>query len=125
MSAGAVLGVDDEVSVDGVADVMLQRADRFFAGLAFGDPAFEVGAAVRVRLAELADRGHVQRVVQLAVPALGQSVHGAPARGVLDGRGAVVGGVVIAVSEACDVAGVADPLSGDDRPNALPFSLPS
>ena len=61
-----------------------------------------------MRLAELADRGHVDRVVELAVPAFGEPMHDAAAGGELDRGGAVVGGVVIAVAEPGDVAGVAD-----------------
>ena len=37
--------VDDELPVDGVADVALQGADRFSFGLAFGDFAVDVDAA--------------------------------------------------------------------------------
>jgi len=51
MSAGAA-GVCDELSVDGVADVTLQGADRFSFGLALGDFAVEVLAAEGV-VAEL------------------------------------------------------------------------
>ena len=71
--------------MDGVADLTLERADTFFVGLALGDLALEVRATFGVRLAELADRGHMQRVVELAVAALGEPVDGSPAGGELDG----------------------------------------
>ena len=64
----SVAGVGDESLVDGVADVSLQRAERFFAGLAFGLLAEVVGAPGGV-VADLGDGGHVDRVVQLAVTA--------------------------------------------------------
>ncbi len=51
--------VGDEVAEDCVADVALQRAQGFSGGLALGDAPVEVGASVGVRLAELADGGHV------------------------------------------------------------------
>ena len=84
-------------------------------GLALGDAPVEVGAALAVALAELADRGQVQRVVEGAVAALGDPVHGAAAGGELDRGGAVVGGVAVPVGEPGDVAGVADQHRGDDR----------
>ena len=39
-------GVDEELAVDGVADVALQRADGVLLGLALGELAVEVGAAL-------------------------------------------------------------------------------
>ena len=74
-SAPGASRVRDELSVDGVAHVTFERAERFFVGLAFADASIEVGAAFGVRLAELADRDHVDRVVESAVPATRQSVH--------------------------------------------------
>jgi hypothetical protein len=66
-------------------------------------------------MADLADRGHVDRVVESAVPAPRQSVHSSTARGVLDGCGAVVGSELITVGEPADVAGVADQGTRDGR----------
>jgi hypothetical protein len=54
--------------------------------------AVEVGATSRARVADLADGGEVDGVVESAVPALGQAVDRSSARGQLDGVGAVVGG---------------------------------
>jgi hypothetical protein len=93
--------------VHGVADLALQRSARFLVRLAVGDLAVEVDTAVGVGLAQLADRGHVDGVVQLAVAAFGESVHDATTRGELDRGGAVVRGVVITVAEPGDVAAVA------------------
>src|SRR5215207_11334978 len=81
--AGA-LGVGEEPAVDGVADVALQRPEGFPGGLALGHAPVEVGATVRVGLAELADGGHVDGVVELAVPALRDPVHDPATRGELD-----------------------------------------
>ena len=41
-------------------------------GLALGEFLVVVGAALAVQLADLGDRGHVDRVVEPAVPAPGQ-----------------------------------------------------
>jgi hypothetical protein len=59
---------------DGVADLPLQRAQGFFAGLAFGPFLVVVGAARAVLVPDLGDRGHVDRVVEPAVAAPGQPV---------------------------------------------------
>jgi hypothetical protein len=98
--------VGEESSVDGVAHVPFQRAERFLVGLAFGDLAIEVGAALGMRLAELADCDHVDRMVESAVPATRQSVHDPTGRGELDRCGPVVGGVVVAVTESGGVTGL-------------------
>jgi hypothetical protein len=88
LAAGAS-SVSEELAVDGVADVALQRPQGLSGGFALGHPAVEVGAPVGVGLAELADGGHVDGVVQLAVPAFGDPVHDAAPGGELDRRGAV------------------------------------
>ena len=72
-AVGSVPGVGDEALVDGVADVSLECAHRFFAGLALGLLAEVVDASGCV-VADLGDGGHVDRVVQLAVPAWVQPV---------------------------------------------------
>src|SRR5918994_540209 len=92
-------GVDEQLSVDGVAHVALERAEGFLLGLALGDLAVEVGATVGVGLADLADGGEVDGVVQAPVPTLGQAVDGSPAGGQLDGGGAVVGRELVSVAE--------------------------
>ena len=61
-------GVGEELAVDGVADAALEGAEGFFAGLAFGELAPEVDASVGV-VGDLGDRGDVEGVVELAVPA--------------------------------------------------------
>ncbi len=111
-------GVGEEFVVDGVADVTFQGTDRFSVCFAFGDAPFEIGAAVGVGLAELADGGHVDGVVEVPVAAFGEPVHGAPARGEFDGGGAVLGGELVAGGESGDVAGVADERGGDDGADA-------
>ncbi len=58
-SAAGALGVDEQLAVDGVADLALERSDRLALGLALGNFAFEVRATFGVGLAELADRCHV------------------------------------------------------------------
>ena len=62
--------VKDQLAIHRVADLSFQRADRFFLGLAVGDFAVEVRAAVGVRLADLTDRGEVQGMVEAPVAAL-------------------------------------------------------
>ena len=69
MSAAAPDCVGEELAVDGVADVSFQRPQGLAVGLALGDFAVEVDAAVAVLVAELGDRGHVDRRVQRPVPA--------------------------------------------------------
>src|SRR3954447_11643575 len=66
-------GVGDESLVDGVADVSLEGAHRFFAGLAFVLFAEGVDASRGV-VADLGDGGHVDRMVQLAVTARVEAV---------------------------------------------------
>ena len=84
-----------------------EGAECFLLGLAFGNAALDVGAALGVGLAELADRGHVERVVEVAVPAGGEPVHGAATGGELDVVRSVVGGVAVPFGESADVAAVA------------------
>jgi hypothetical protein len=43
----------------GVADPPLERPDRFFAGVSFGDLAVVVGASFAVAVADLGDRGQM------------------------------------------------------------------
>src|SRR4051794_28617511 len=107
-SAAETVGVGEELSVDGVADVSLQRPQCFSFGLALGDFAFEVGATLAVFVAQLSDGGHMDRRVQRPVPSSRQSVCDPAAGGELDGRGAGVRGEVITVAEPADVTGVAD-----------------
>src|SRR6266508_4314100 len=73
VASRSVAGVGDESLVNGVADVSLQRAHRFFAGLGLGLFA-EVVDAPGCVVADLGDGGHVDRMVQLAVPARVQPV---------------------------------------------------
>ncbi len=69
-----VSGISLQVLVDGVADLPLEGAQGLFGCLALGDLLVVVGAAVAVPVADLGDGGHVDRVVQAAVPAPGQPV---------------------------------------------------
>jgi hypothetical protein len=57
---------------DGVADLAFERAQRFFAGFAFGQFLVVVGTALGVPVADLGDRGHADRVAVPAVAAAGQ-----------------------------------------------------
>ena len=108
-------GVGLQAGEDGVADLPFQAAQGFFAGLAFGPFLVVVGAAGAVLVADLGDRGHVDRVVEAAVAAPGQPVDFPAARRYLDGGGAVVGGELIPAGEAGHVPDIADDRSGDDR----------
>jgi hypothetical protein len=62
------VGVGDEGPVDGVGDLSFQRPDGFFGALALGAFAVVVVAS-RAGVAELGDRGDVDREVQLPVAA--------------------------------------------------------
>jgi hypothetical protein len=109
------VGIEEELSIDGIADAPLEGAHGFFLGLALGDLALEERAAGRVREADLGDRGDVDGVVQLPVASPGEPVRDPPTRGHLDGGGAGVGGEVVLAGETADVAGVFDEHGGDDR----------
>ena len=74
MSAADGVSVGDEVPVDGVADLSLERPERFRLRLALSDPTIEVDPPIGSGVSKLADRGHVQCVVELAVPSLGHAV---------------------------------------------------
>ena len=62
-------GVGLQAGEDGVADLPFQRAQGLFGGLALGQFLVVVGAALAVAVADLGDRGHVDGVVEPAVPA--------------------------------------------------------
>jgi hypothetical protein len=85
-------GAGLQARIDGVADPPLEGPERLFVGLAFSDLLVVVGAAVAVPLADLSDRGHVDRVVQAPIAAPGQPVDLPVAGGHLNRGGAVVGG---------------------------------
>src|SRR5947207_4663614 len=114
-------GVVLQAGVDGVADAALEAAERFFAGLALGQLAVEVGAAFAVLVADLGDRGHVDGVIDAPVPAPRQPAGPAVPRRHLDGRGAVVSGEPVAAGEPGHLAGGADHGGGDDRADAEDF----
>src|SRR5215472_8328215 len=65
-------GVFLQAAEDGVADLAFERAQRFFGRLALGPFLVVAGAALGVPVADLGDRGHVDRVVEAAVTAPGQ-----------------------------------------------------
>ena len=115
-------GVEDELSVHGVADLALERAEGFFLGLALGDLSLEVDASDGRRIADLGNGGHAERVVELTVPALGDPVNDSAARSELDRCRPVVGGEGVAVSEPANIAGIADELRGDDRTDSVALS---
>ena len=72
-TSALLAGVGDEVSVDDVGELTLERADCFFGGLALGDFAVVVDTAGSV-MAELCDRRDVKRPVQLPVASLVEPV---------------------------------------------------
>ena len=91
-------------------------------GLAVGDLAVVVGAAVAVPVAYLGDRGHVDGVVDPPVAAQRQPVHLLVPRRHFDRGGAVAGGEVIPAGEPGDVPGIADDGVGDDGADAEDLS---
>ena len=99
--------VDEELAVDGVADAALERATRFFAGLALGELLLEEDAARGV-VRDLRDRCDVQGVVEVAVPTGVEPMPDLRSRGRRDRSGGVVAGVVPGGREPADVTGVAD-----------------
>ena len=72
-------------------------------------------------MADLGDRRDVDRMVELADSASREPVGDATAGGHFDGCSAGVGGEVVTVLEAGDVAGVADQHGGDDGSHTEQF----
>ena len=70
-------------------------------------------------MADVADGGEVQGVVQSVVAALGEPVHELATRGAFHGCGAVVGGELVAVGEAAGVDGEPDQVTGNDRADGV------
>src|SRR6185503_5435428 len=97
-----------------------EAAHRLHRGLAGGDLAPDVGAAVGV-VAELDDGHDVQDAVDAPVPGPGQAVALLVAGGGVQGCGAVPGGEVAAAGEAADVADVADQAGRAGRADAVQF----
>src|SRR5690348_15551700 len=88
MSCGSP-GISLQAGEDGVADLAFQRAQGLLGGLALGELLVVVSAALAVPLADLGDRGHVDGVVEVAVPAPAQPAGLALAGGHLDRGGPV------------------------------------
>src|ERR1022692_3829331 len=65
---GGPAGVGLEAAADGVADASLEGPEGFPGGLALGELAVVAGPALAVAVADLGDRGHVDGVVEAAVP---------------------------------------------------------
>ena len=103
-----VVCVEEELAVDGVCDVSLERADCLPLGLALGHLALEVGPTLRVGLADLTDGHHVDGVIELPVAATAQTVDGAPPGGKLDGCHAGIRSELVPAGESADVTGVAN-----------------
>jgi hypothetical protein len=100
--------VDEELSIDGVADLMLEGPDRFPLGLALVYLSLEVDPTLGALLADLADGHHVDGVVELPVASSAETVDDPASRGVFDGGCTCIGGELIPVGEPTDVTGVAD-----------------
>jgi len=71
-----VAGVDvvEHVLVEGVADLPLQRAQRGSAAHPCGDLPLVACASLAAAVSDLGDRGQVDGVVELPVPASGEPV---------------------------------------------------
>jgi hypothetical protein len=108
-------GIGLQAGEDGVADLSFQAAQGLFRGLALGQLLIVVSAALAVGVADLGDGGHVDGVVEPAVPAPGQPADLPVSRRHLDRGGAVAGGEVIAAGEAGHAPDVADGDGGHDR----------
>ena len=116
---GPLLSVDEELPIDGVADVTLERPDRLPLGLALGHLLLEVGPALGVGLADLADGHHVDGMVELTVASPAEPVDDPTTRGDLDGSDPGVGGELVPVGEPADITGVADERAGQDGTDAV------
>ena len=114
----AAAEVDLELAPDGVADPTLESAQHLLFRLPLGDLALVVGAAGCV-VADLGDRGQVERVVQLAVAARVEPVAFAGTAGGFDGGGAVVGGEPLWGQEPGGVTDVAQDEPCDDRADTM------
>jgi hypothetical protein len=68
-------GVRDESLVERVADAPLERTECFLLCLSLREFAVVVAASRRVRVTDLGDRSHVDRMVQLAIAAPRQAMH--------------------------------------------------
>ena len=85
----SLVGVGDEVAVDDVGQLTLERADCFFAGFAFGDLLVVVVAACS-GVAELGHCSDVESVVEFAVASRVEPMPLPFTRGGIDGCGGVV-----------------------------------
>ena len=113
-------GVDLELPPEGIGDPPLQRRERFFAGLALGLAAQIVGAPGRV-VTDLSHRYHVDRMVQLTVPARVQPVPFPGRARRLDRCGAVVAGELGSGPEPGDVVDVTEHNRRNDRSDTVQF----
>src|SRR5664280_573077 len=114
-----LLCVDEELPIDGVADVTLERPDRLALGLPLGRLLLEVDTPLRVLLADLADGHHVDGMVELAVASSAQPMDDPAAGGQLNWGHSGIGGELVPGGEPTDVSGVADQLAGQDRTYAI------
>jgi hypothetical protein len=112
------LGVFGHLAAGDVGQPPFDAAQRFHAGLAGGQLAAVIGAAFGV-VAQLHDGHDVQHPVDAPVPGPRQPVTLLLARGGIDGRGAVPGGKVAAVSETGDVTDVTGQPGGAGRADAI------
>jgi hypothetical protein len=67
VSSRTPFGIEDQLAIDGVRDVALERAQSLSLGLALGHLAIEVGPTLGVGLADLTDGHHVDGVVEEAM----------------------------------------------------------
>jgi hypothetical protein len=105
------------LAVDDIGESSLQAAQGFLGCLALEALALVVGTSGAVRVADLGDGCHVDGVVESAVPAAREPVTHLIARGRFDRGRAVVGGEVVGVGEALDIADFCDDPPGDDGPH--------
>jgi hypothetical protein len=113
-------GVENELAIEGVADVTFEWAQRLSLGLALGDLAIEVGPTLRMGLADLADRHHVDGVVEATMTPKRESMEYPTPRGVLDRSDPRIGGEAVPVGEATDVTAI--PITEQARIGPTPNS---
>jgi hypothetical protein len=66
----SALRIDLESSEDCIADAALEHTERFLSGLALSDLAVVIAAPLAVKVADLSDSRHVDRVVEASVATL-------------------------------------------------------
>jgi hypothetical protein len=112
------LFVGDHGSPDVVCEASFEAASCFAGALALGEFAVVVGVAAAAGCSDLGDGHGVQRGVELAVAAAGESVSGRVGAGDLDGSRTGVGGERSRAGEPAGLSGPSNQATCGDRADA-------